>query len=99
VRHATALLILTFALGGPAWAKDITLAKTSVEEMKGACEKAGGSFSQDATMYGCGTDCHGGPGTACIVNCRPEQKCIAQVSGGGRTPRNIPDALLRSKRR
>jgi hypothetical protein len=95
VRYPIALLILIGALGlsGPSLANDITLQKASVEEIKSACAKAGGSFSQDAGGYGCGTDCRGHDGTACIVNCKPDQKCVAQVSGGGRRPHTIAQAL------
>jgi hypothetical protein len=94
VRIGTALLILTgaLALSAPSWAIDTRLAKTSVEEIKSICEKVGGSFTQDAGGYGCGTDCHGGPGTACIVNCKPDQKCVAQVTRG-RRPHSILQAL------
>jgi len=68
------------------------LAKSTVEEIKSICEKVGGAFTQDAGGYGCGTDCHGGPGTTCIVNCRPDQRCVAQMSRGKR-PRSLINAL------
>jgi hypothetical protein len=90
-------LIGAVALGGPSWARDITLHKMSVEEMKGACEKAGGRFSQDKGGYGCTTNCKGGPGSDCIVNCRADKKCIAQVIGG-RRPHSVAEALQKPER-
>ena len=64
MRHITTMLILTgaLALSGAALARDLTLPKTSADELKTTCEKAGGKFSQEARGYGCGTDCKGGPG-------------------------------------
>ncbi len=85
----TAPLVLICILGfsGPALARDLSMHKHSVEEIKSICDKAGGKFSQDARIYGCGTDCHGGPGTDCIVSCKTDQSCVAQVIGG-RRPNN-----------
>ena len=111
MRHVTALLIppgallpalalalaLSFALGGPSFARDITLHKTSADEMKAACTKAGGRFSQGPHSYDCGTDCKGGPGTDCIVHCTDDQKCTAQVLGG-RRPRSVAEALTKPTR-
>jgi hypothetical protein len=86
------ILISTFALGSSALARDIYLGKHSVAEIKNTCEKAGGSFSQDAKGYGCGTNCHGGRGTDCTVFCPTGDKCVAQVIGA-RRPRHVLDAL------
>jgi hypothetical protein len=99
VRNLTALLILmgTLGLSGPSWARDIHLQKTSAAELKQTCDKVGGSFSQGAGSYGCGTDCQGGPGTDCIVTCKADQKCIAQVIGG-RRPHTVLEALQKPKR-
>jgi hypothetical protein len=99
VRNLTVLLILIGALGlgAPSWARDITLHKTSVEELKGACEKAGGRFSQDAAGYGCATNCTGGAGSDCIVTCKADQGCVAQVIGG-RRPHNVAEALTKPER-
>jgi hypothetical protein len=100
LRYVTALLVLAgaLALGRPALAVDTRLAKASVEEIKAACEKAGGTFSQDAHSYGCGTDCRGKPGTSCTVNCRNDEKnCFAQVTRG-RRPHSLADALTRGVR-
>jgi hypothetical protein len=96
LRHFTALFVLTgvLALSGAAFARDVTLPKTSAEGLKSACDKAGGKFSQGAKDYGCGTDCHGGPGTDCIVHCEAEQKCTAQVIGA-RRPRSVAEALTK----
>jgi hypothetical protein len=100
VRHLIFLLILTgaLALSGAALAGDVTLPKTSVEQIKSACTKAGGRFSQDAKGYGCGTDCHGGPGTDCTVYCPLDQKCTAQVIGA-RRPRSVAEALTKPEQR
>jgi len=94
VRNVTAALIVVGMLGccGSALANDITLPKYSADQVKDACTKAGGSFSQYAEGYGCGTDCHGKPGTDCTVDCKTGQRCTAQVIGG-RRPRDIASAL------
>lgn len=96
MRTFTALFILSaaLALSGAAQARDMTLPKTSADALKSACEKAGGKFSQDATIYGCGTDCLGKPGTDCTVNCTADEKCTAQVVGA-RHPRSIAEALTK----
>ncbi len=100
MRHLTALLILTgaLALSGVALARDMTLPKTSADELKTTCEKAGGKFSQEARGYGCGTDCKGGPGTDCTVFCPSEEKCTAQVIGG-RRPHSVAEALTKAVRK
>ncbi|AXK83577.1 hypothetical protein DW352_25455 [Pseudolabrys taiwanensis] len=100
MRHLTAVLILTgaFALSGAALARDLTLPKTSSDQLKGACDKAGGTFSQDARGYGCGTDCAGKAGTDCTVFCSADNKCTAQVIGA-RRPRSVADALTKPKGR
>lgn len=99
MRHLTAVLILTgvSALTGAALARDLTLPKTSTDQLKNACDKAGGKFSQDTKGYGCGTDCTGGPGTDCTVFCSADQKCTAQVIGA-RRPRSVADALTTPQR-
>jgi hypothetical protein len=100
VRHLTTLLILTgaVAFSGATLAKDLTLPKTSAEQLKSACDSAGGKFSQDAKGIGCGTNCHGGPGTDCTVYCPVEQKCDAQVIGA-RRPRSVAEALTKPEPR
>ncbi len=101
MRTITAVIILTgalsLALGGPSLARDITLHQTTAEAMKAACATAGGRFSQDPRGYGCGTDCHGGPGTDCTVHCAAGQKCDAQVIGA-RRPHNVAEALTKPAR-
>ncbi len=93
------ILIGAFALGiGPSLAQGVSLHKHTAEELKAVCDKAGGSFSQDAEGYGCGTNCKDKPGTDCVVACKNGQDCIAQVSGRGR-PTNLLNALVRSPRR
>src|SRR6185312_12270060 len=42
----------------PTLAAEVNLNKASPEQLKTACENAGGSFSQSQSGYGCGTDCH-----------------------------------------
>jgi hypothetical protein len=100
VRHLISLLILTgiLAHGGAARAGDVTLPKTNAEQLKSACAKAGGKFSQDAKGYDCGTDCHGGPSTDCTVHCVVDQKCTAQVIGA-RRPRSVAEALTKPEGR
>ncbi len=94
MRYLIALFILSASLvpTAPTLARDITLPKMTADQLKTACDKAGGKFSQDAKIYGCGTDCLGKPGTDCSVNCAPDAKCTAQVIGA-RHPRTVADAL------
>jgi hypothetical protein len=100
VRTITALIVLAgiVALGTPSLARDLTLPKTTADQLKAACAKAGGKFSQDARGYGCGTDCNGGPSTDCIVHCVANERCTAQVIGA-RRPRSVAEALTKPKRR
>ena len=86
------ILIGVLGLAGAAAARDVHVKKYSMDELKSACEKANGKFSQGGGLYGCGTDCHGNPGTACIVTCREGKRCIAQLMGGKRF-RNLAQAL------
>jgi hypothetical protein len=73
-------------------AKEIAVRATA-EELKIACDEAGGSFSQDpGGMYECGTDCHSGPGTDCTVRCIKDQTCTGQVPGSG-SPTNLLNVL------
>jgi hypothetical protein len=94
VRHLTATLILigSIGLGTSALARDIYFAKQTPEALKAVCDKVGGRFTQDPGDYECATDCNGKPGTACTVFCKPDQKCVAQVTGG-RRPHTIESAL------
>ncbi len=95
MRHLTALLVLsgTLAFSAPSLARDIHLhIKMSAQALQQACTDAGGKFSQGAAIYGCGTDCHGHPGTDCTVTCRPGHRCIAQTVGGRRA-RTVAQAL------
>ena len=96
MRNLTVPLIVILAIGlsvGSSSAREVALHKHTAEELKSACNKTGGSFSQDpGGMYGCGTDCHGGPGTDCTVGCTKDQTCTGQVPGRGR-PTNLLNAL------
>src|ERR1041384_1724590 len=78
VRHfiIPVILIGAFGLGGPSLARESTLGKGTLEEIKAVCDKVGGKLSQDANGFGCGTDCHGHPGTDCTLYCRTDQKCV-----------------------
>lgn len=90
---AALALIATIGLGHTlAVANEITMHKYTVEEIKSACDKVGGKFSQDTTGYACGTDCHGAPGTDCVVDCKSGQSCVAQFIGRKR-PANLLSAL------
>ena len=85
-------MIGAFAVAGSAFATEVSMQKHTAEEIKTVCEKVGGKFSQDPTGYDCGTDCHGGPGTDCVVGCKMDQPCFAQVIGS-RRPRSVTNAL------
>jgi hypothetical protein len=100
VRTLTAFVVLLvpLALAAPASARDLTFPKTTADQLKAVCDKAGGHFSQGERNYGCGTDCRGKPDTDCIVTCTATSKCTAQVVGA-RRPRSIADALARPARR
>ena len=91
------IVVGAFGFSGASLASDIYLSKHTAAELKSICDKAGGKFSQDASGYGCGTDCHGQPGTACDVFCKSGEKCVAQVIGG-RRPHRVEDALQVPKR-
>ena len=93
------VLIGGFGLSfGSSLASETTMHKYTAEELKSVCEKPGGSFSQDAGGYGCGTNCQGKPGTDCIVSCKNNEKnCFVLVPGRAR-PTSLPNALTRSPR-
>jgi hypothetical protein len=101
VRHLSVALILVAAFGfnaGSSTASETTMRKFTGEELKSVCDKAGGSFSQDAGGYGCGTNCQGKPGTDCAVACKHSDKnCFAQVPGRAR-PTSPLNVLVRSPR-
>ncbi|HEY5377944.1 MAG TPA: hypothetical protein VIJ78_00210 [Pseudolabrys sp.] len=101
MRHLILLLALGASCGiigfsTPSNANDIYLGKHTAADLEAICTKAGGKFTQDSRSYGCGTDCHGLPGTACSVYCPTGEKCVAQVIGG-RRPRHVLDALMGPK--
>jgi len=95
----SAILVVIFGFNvGSSMASETTMRKSSAEELKSVCAKAGGSFSQDAGGYGCGTNCQGKPGTDCVLACKNDQKtCFAQVPGRAR-PTSPLNALVRSPR-
>jgi len=101
MRNSTISAILAVIFGfsvGSSIASETTMRKSSAEELKSVCDKAGGSFSQDAGGYGCGTNCQGKPGTDCVLACKNDQKaCFAQVPGRAR-PTSTLNALVRSPR-
>jgi len=94
MRSAAVALVLigAFGLTVSSYARDVSLGKHTAEEVKNVCEKVGGRFSQDATGHYCSTDCHGGPGTDCVVGCKIAEPCVAQVIGS-RRPTNLGNAL------
>ena len=86
------ILIGVLGLSVSSFARDVSIGKHSAEEVKSVCDKVGGKFSQDATGHYCGTNCHGGPGTDCVVGCKTGESCIAQVIGS-RRPTTLVNAL------
>ena len=64
---------------------------TPPRRSKASARKSAGD-SQDATGHYCSTDCHGGPGTDCVVGCKTGLPCVAQVIGS-RRPTNLANAL------
>lgn len=101
MRNPTISAILAVIFGfsvGSSMASETTMRKSSAEELKSVCDKAGGLFSQDAGGYGCGTNCQGKPGTDCVLACKNAEKgCFAQVPGRAR-PTSTLNALVRSPR-
>ena len=99
MRHIISAFVLCAMLGfgGSALAQSITLSKRTIDDVKAVCDKVGGHFTQDSNGFGCGTNCHGGPGTACVVYCRTGEKCVAQTMGGRRA-RTIESALKKPSR-
>ena len=91
------ILVGVLGLSSPSLARDITLRKHTADEIKSACDQAGGRFSQDTKGYGCGTNCHGGRGTDCTVFCPNGERCVVQVIGG-RRPHNVTQALTKPER-
>lgn len=98
MRYSMAALILIGVLGlsGPSLARDIYFAKETAAQLQAVCDKVGGKFSQADSGIGCGTDCHGKPGTDCTVYCPSGKRCVAQVIGA-RRPRDAASALLAPK--
>ena len=94
MRNLAVPFILVGALGlsTSSLARDISIGKHTADEVKRVCDKVGGKFSQDTTGHYCGTDCHGGPGTDCVVGCQTSKPCIAQVIGS-RRPSTLLNAL------
>jgi hypothetical protein len=94
VRAVTVIFAGIVSLGfvSPSLARETYLHKRSIEDIKSICDKVGGEFSRDSRGYGCGTNCKGGPGTACVVYCPTGQRCIAQVIGA-RRPTSVQNAL------
>ncbi len=87
------ILLGALTVSGAALGNEVSLHKHSADELKTVCQKAGGKFSQDARAYGCGSDCHGEPGTDCVVTCiSADQNCTGQVIGA-RRPKNLLSAL------
>ena len=101
MRNSTTFIILCVIIAlsiGSSMASETTMRKSTAEELKSVCDKAGGSFSQDAGGYGCGTNCQGKPGTDCVLACKNNEKsCFAQVPGRAR-PTSPLNALVRSPR-
>jgi hypothetical protein len=101
MRNSTNFIILNVIIAlsiGSSMASETTMRKSTAEELKSVCDKAGGSFSQDAGGYGCGTNCQGTPGTDCVLACKNSEKgCFAQVPGRAR-PTSPLNALVRSPR-
>jgi hypothetical protein len=86
------LAALVFAIT-MANAAEVSLQKSSADELKAVCQKVGGSFSTDNSGYGCGTNCNGASGTDCTVFCPTSGKrCTAQVTGA-RRPKTAELAL------
>ena len=81
-----------FGLSVSSFARDVSIGKHTAAEVKNVCDKVGGKFSQDATGHYCGSNCHGGPGTDCVVGCKTGEACIAQVIGS-RRPTTLLNAL------
>jgi hypothetical protein len=91
------ILIGAFGFSVSCLASEVSIHKHTAEELKSICDKVGGKFSQDTSGHYCGTDCHGGPGTDCVVGCKIDQPCFAQVIGS-RRPTTLLNALQATTR-
>lgn len=70
----TGLAMMLGLQGAPAWAEDRDInPPPSAEELKGACDAAGGKFVSQGSFYGCKTQCS--PEGPCAVLC-DDGKCI-----------------------
>jgi hypothetical protein len=57
-------------VGIPARALDVTIhGHHDPAEIKKKCDAAGGSFTQSGSASGCTTNCKGGEGAACGIQC------------------------------
>ena len=89
MRHFIFLILIgsvigAVGLGGPGPARESRLGKSTLADIKAVCDKVGGKLSQDARGFGCGTDCHGHPGTDCTLYCKTDEKCVAQTMSSRR---------------
>ena len=99
MRHLISFLILTGALAhsGAALAEESTLPKTNAEQLKDACNKAGGKFSQDAKSIGVVPTARAAPAPIARSTAR-STKCTAQVIGA-RRPHSVAEALTKPEPR
>jgi hypothetical protein len=65
-------------------AKKLQIGTHTAEELRNVCYQTGGAFSQDSTGYRCQTNCRGGPGTQCVIACKNDNTCSAQMPGRSR---------------
>src|SRR4051794_35235681 len=84
---ASGLVALSAA---PAASTEVKMGKHTSSEIKNACDKAGGTYTEDPGGYGCATNCHGGPGGACVVGCKSNHQCTGEVP-----LRTTPASVLR----
>ena len=76
-----AAFAMLFFISDAAWARLVQLGNHTAGQIKAACDKAGGTFTQDSGGYGCGKGNCDGKGGLCSVGCTNGGKCTGLVPG------------------
>src|SRR5215831_13139351 len=79
------VFITLFAVGA-AWGRPIQLQGTHSEmQVFDACAASGSTMENKPNgHYGCSTNCHGGEGKSCSVDCNKDGKCTGDCPSCGK---------------